>query len=70
MKLATILSSILLVIWVTLTMLVIWTDVLASGMYVQLSITLGVLVIAILLITLAFREYGNEKKLKEHNYLD
>lgn len=70
MKIATIISTILLVIWVLLTMLMMWTDVLESVIYVKLSITMAVVVVATILIALALREYGSEKKLKDHNYLD
>jgi len=70
MKIATIISTILLVIWVILTMVVMWTDELDSTLYVKLSITIGILVVATILIALALREYGSEKKLKDHNYLD
>jgi len=70
MKIATIISSLLIVIWVILTMLIMWTDSIGTDMYVKISISLGVVLVATLLITLAFREYGSEKKLKEHNYLD
>lgn len=70
MKIATIVSSVLLVIWVLITMVMLWTDALDSAIYVKLSITMGLLVVATILIALALREYGTEKKLKDHNYLD
>ena len=70
MKIATIISTVLLVIWVIMTMLMMWTDALDGSMYVKLSITMGIVVVATILIALALREYGTEKKLKDHNYLD
>ena len=70
MKIATIISTLLLVVWVILTMTVMWTDALESSMYIKLSITMGIIVVAAILIALALREYGTEKKLKDHNYLD
>ena len=70
MKIATIISTVLLVIWVILTMLMMWTDVIDGSMYVKLSITMGIVVVATILIALALKEYGSEKKLKDHNYLD
>ena len=70
MKIATIISTILLVIWVILTMVVMWTDELDTTFYIKLSISMGILVVATILIALALREYGSEKKLKDHNYLD
>lgn len=70
MKIATIISTILLVIWVILTMVMMWTDELDATLYVKLSVTMGIVVVATILIALALREYGTEKKLKDHNYLD
>lgn len=70
MKIATIISTILLVIWVILTMVVMWTDEIDTTLYIKLSISMGILVVATILIALALREYGSEKKLKDHNYLD
>jgi hypothetical protein len=31
---------------------------------------MGIVVVSIILIALAFKEYGSEKKLKDHDYLD
>jgi len=70
MKIATIISTILLVIWVLLTMAVMWTDSIDTDIYIKLTITMGIVVVAAILIALALREYGTEKKLKDHNYLD
>lgn len=70
MKIATIVSLISLVLWVVLTMAVMWTDALDNSIYVKLSVTMGIVAIATILIALALCEYGSEKKLKDHNYLD
>ena len=70
MKIATIISTVLLVSWVIITMVMMWTEALDSSMYIKLSITMGIVVVATILIALALREYGTEKKLKDHNYLD
>jgi len=70
MKIATIISTLLLVIWVILTMAVLWTDSIDTDMYIKLTITMGIVMVSTVLIALALREYGTEKKLKDHNYLD
>ena len=70
MKIATIISTILLVVWVILTMVVMWTDELDTTLYIKISVSMAILVVATILIALALREYGSEKKLKDHNYLD
>jgi hypothetical protein len=51
-------------------MMMMWTEALDSAMYIKLTITMGIVVVATILIALALREYGTEKKLKDHNYLD
>ena len=53
-----------------MTMAMMWTDAIDGSMYIKLSITMGIVVVATILIALALREYGSEKKLKDHNYLD
>jgi len=70
MKIATIISTLLLVIWVILTMAVLWTNSIDTDMYIKLTITMGIVMVSTVLIALALREYGTEKKLKDHNYLD
>jgi len=51
-------------------MLMIWTDSLDMALYIKLSITMGIVVVASILIALALKEYGSEKAMKDHNYLD
>ena len=70
MKIATIISTVLLVIWVLLTMAMMWTNSVDGEIYIKLTITMGIVVVATILIAMALREYGTEKKLKDHNYLD
>jgi membrane protein CcdC involved in cytochrome C biogenesis len=70
MRVASILSSIFLIIWVILTIGVIWFDVLNTVVYFKISISFAIVIIAIILVALAIKEYVNEKKLEEHNYLD
>jgi len=70
MKIATIISIVLLVLWIGLTMGVMWTESIDADIYIKLTITLGILIAASIVIAIALREYGSQKKLKEHNYLD
>ncbi|CAA6814223.1 MAG: Unknown protein [uncultured Sulfurovum sp.] len=53
-----------------MTIVIIWTDGLDTILYIKFSITMAIVVVAGILISLALREYGSEKKLKDHNYLD
>jgi hypothetical protein len=53
-----------------MTMAIMWTDSIDGDIYIKLTITMGIVVVATILIALALREYGTEKKLKDHNYLD
>ena len=70
MKIASIISSILLIIWVILTIGVLWFDVIGMIFYFKISISIGIVIIATILISLAIKEYIDEKELREHNYLD
>ena len=70
MKIATIVSIVLLVLWIGLTMAMMWTQSVSADMYIKLTITMGILIVASIVIAIALREYGSEKKLKDHNYLD
>jgi len=70
MKIASIISSILLIIWVILTISVLWFDVIGMIFYFKISISIGIVIIATILISLAIKEYIDEKELREHNYLD
>ena len=70
MKLATIISSTLLILWVILTLIVVWTNTLSQTLYIKLSFTMGIIAIVSIVIALALREYATDKKLKDDNYID
>jgi len=70
MKLATIISSTLLILWVILTLIVVWTNALSQTLYIKLSFTMGIIAIVSIVIALALREYATDKKLKDDNYID
>ncbi len=70
MKLASIISSTLLILWVILTLIVVWTNALPQTLYIKLSFTMGIIAIVSIVIALALREYATDKKLKDDNYID
>jgi len=70
MKLASIITVSLLVIWVLLAILDMWFDIMSWEVFIKLTITLGLLAIVALVIAIAKREYVDEKKLKNDKYID
>ena len=65
MKLASIITVSLLVIWVLLAILDMWFDIMSWEVFIKLTITLGLLAVVALVIAIAKREYVDEKKLKD-----
>ena len=70
MKLASIITVSLLVIWVLLAILDMWFDIMSWEVFIKLTITLGLLAVVALVIAIAKREYVDEKKLKDDKYID
>lgn len=58
------------VIWAVLALGQLWTGWLSAEVFTKLTITCGVLVGVIVLVTLVIREYLSEKKLKEDGFID
>jgi len=70
MKWASIVCIGLLVLWVLIAIIDMWFDVISWGFFIKLTITLGLLAIVALAISLAKREYIDEKQLKKDKYID
>ena len=70
MKLASIITIGLLVIWVSMAILDMWFDIVSWDVFIKLTITLGLLAVVALIIAIAKREYVDEKELKKDKYID
>ena len=70
MKWASIICLSLLVLWVLIAILDMWVDIMPWSVFIKLTITLGLLAVVALGISLAKREYIDEKNLKKDKYID
>ena len=70
MKIAGIIISILLAIWVVLSIARVWGDIISWSNYIKVTITLGLLAVAVGVIALIIREFIKESDMKKDNYID
>ena len=71
MKIAGIIVSILLIIWVGASIAFMWgNELIKVNTYIKLTITLGILAVAVGIIAMIFNEYFKEKKYKDEKFLD
>jgi len=70
MKLGLISALAIAVAWALLAIVQLWAQPLPAGVFIKVSVTAGILVVLILIVTLAVREYLSEKKLKDDGYID
>ncbi len=56
--------------WSMLAIIQIWAQPMSGEHFFKLTLTAGILVAIILLVTLATREYFSEKKMKEDGFID
>ena len=70
MKLAGILTAIILLIYTVLLIGQLWGSWMAWGNFIKLTITLGVIVVVIGIIALIYKELIEEKELKKDNFID
>lgn len=57
-------------LWSLLAIGQLWWSWFSTDNFLKLSLTLGILVGIILLVSLALREFGVEKRLKDQDYID
>ncbi|MGR9085695.1 MAG: hypothetical protein ACU841_01300 [Gammaproteobacteria bacterium] len=58
------------VAWVVVALLQLWFDIVSGVLFWKLTITAGALFVVVLGISLVYREYLEDKKLKDDGYLD
>jgi hypothetical protein len=56
--------------WAALAVAQLWLNVFSGEIFLKLTITAGILVVAIVLVTLAVREYVTNKDLKSRGFMD
>jgi len=70
MKLASIITGIVLVAYAVFALVWLWGESISWETFVKTSITAGVIVVAVLGVALLYREYIEEKQMKDEKYLD
>lgn len=58
------------VAWVLMALLQLWFDILSGVLFWKLTITAGALFVVVLGISLVYREYLEDKKLKDDGFID
>jgi len=70
MKIAGIIVSALLGIWVILSIARVWGDVISWSNYLKVTITMALLAVAVGIIALIINEFIKEKDMKKDNFID
>jgi len=70
MKFASIITGVVLVLYAIFGLIQLWMTVVSWATFVKISITAAVIVIATLGLAMLYREYIEEKSMKEDKYLD
>jgi|GEM_PF-289552 len=58
------------VAWALIAVVQLWFQILSGDVFFKLSITAGVAVIIVLIVTLSIREYLTDKELKSKGFID
>lgn len=70
MKLASILSVVLLVFWVFIAIIELWFDIFSFELFVKITVTILLIIVLAVGVALVKREYVDEEKMKKDKYLD
>ena len=70
MKLASVITGVVLALYAIFALVQLWGTVVSWATFVKVSITAAVIVIAALGLAMLYREYIEEKSMKEDKYLD
>ncbi len=70
MKVASIITGIVLLFYAVFALVWLWGESISWETFVKTTITAGVIVVATLGLALLYREYVEEKNMKEEKYLD
>jgi membrane protein YdbS with pleckstrin-like domain len=70
MKIASIIVAVVLVIYTALLLSQLWGDMLSGAVFIKITITAAVVVVVTLGLAMLYREYIEEKNMKDDGYLD
>lgn len=70
MKYGVISALFISILWSILAILQLWFSILDTDVFVKLTVTAGILLVIIVIVTLVIREYLSDKQLKKDGFLD
>ena len=70
MKIASIVTGIILIVYAMFSLIWLWSESISWEIFVKTSITAAVVVVAVVGSALLYREYVEERKMKQDKYLD
>ena len=70
MKLASIISATIFALYAVFLLIWLWGDTISWEILVKTSITVAIIIVATMGLALIYREYIEEKGMKEEGYLD
>lgn len=70
MKTSALVALGLFIVWTLLSIVQLWGNVLESTIYWKITITIGMVAIAVVSGGLIYREYVEEEKMKKEGYID
>lgn len=70
MKIASIISGIVFVLYALLLLAQLWAEVVSWSIFMKLTITACVVIVVAFGVALLYREYIEEKSMKDDKYLD
>ena len=70
MKYGVISALFISILWSVLAILQLWFSILDTDVFMKLTVTAGILLVIIVIVTLVIREYLSDKQLKKDGFLD
>lgn len=70
MKIASIIVGLTFVLYVIIGLSQLWFDILSWDIFIKLSITMVAIIVVTFGIAMLYREYIDEKSMKDENYID
>jgi len=70
MKTASIVSGIVFALYAVVLLLQVWMELFSWTIFVKVTITAGVIVVVVFGLAMLYREYVEEKRMKEEKYID
>lgn len=70
MKIAAIIAIISALLWSTISVIEIWTDIVSTDFYIKMTVSLTIISLASLFVGVAHREFLNKRNLKDEGYID